>query len=98
MDALSLKAHRTIVDSDRIAALWRAVFTRTVRDALGQFPDSVVPAGMTRAEFTAAARHFLEHADETPNSLVVDLAGFDPGYVATQARHLKWEQLELPPP
>jgi hypothetical protein len=98
MDALSLDPRRTTVDSDRFIALWRAVFARTVRDALGRFPDSAVPAGMTRAEFTAQARRFLEHADEPPNSMVVDLAGFDPGHVATQARHLKWELLELPPP
>jgi hypothetical protein len=57
-----------------------------------------VPAGMTRAEFAAEARHFLEHADHAPHSIGVDLAGFDPGHVATQARHLRWELLEPPPP
>lgn len=46
MDALSLDPRRTAFDSDRVVALWRAVFTRTVGDAPGQFPDSVVPAGM----------------------------------------------------
>lgn len=96
MDTLSLRRPVTL-DADRPSALWRAVFARAVRDALGQFPDSVVPPGMTRAEFAAQARHFLEHADEAPNSFVVDLAGFDPGHVATQARHLKWELLEPPP-
>ena len=64
------------------------MLTRTVSDALGQFPDSVGPTCMTRAEFAAEARRFLEQADEAPNSVVVDLAGFDPDYVAMQARHL----------
>ena len=94
MDTLSLQRIVTL-DADRLSALWRAVFTRTVSDALGQFPDSVVPAGMTRAKFAAEARRFLEQADKAPNSLVMDLAGFDPGYVAMQARQLNWELLEL---
>lgn len=81
---------------DRFTEFWRGVVYRTARDALGNFTETEIPAGMNRADLIAEARSFFESATRFPASAVVEMAGFDPAYVADRAQLLDWETLAKP--